>query len=154
MSFELIPTGKNHIESIAELEKMCFSVPESKKSLEESLQSDMALYFTAFSDGAFVGYITSYVSFDTADILSIAVAEEHRRKGFGRMIMLGFIGECKKRGIARITLEVRQSNSAAKGLYESIGFFAVGKRKGYYTLPKEDAVLYDLDITSAKISNY
>lgn len=144
--FSLVPTTSEHIESIALLESLCFSLPESKQSLEQSLLSDMAMYYTAFYKGSFVGYITSYVSLDTADILSVAVSTEHRKMGIGRRILDGFIACCKERGLAKITLEVRQSNTPAIRLYEAVGFVRVGLRKGYYTKPKEDAVLYDLDL--------
>lgn len=144
MGFELIPMRDCDIPFVAMLEKKNFSMPESEKSLSESLHSDMALYFTALYDGVQVGYITSYVSLDTADILSVAVDEAYRRRGIGRSIIRSFAKECRSRGLALVTLEVRQSNAPARGLYESEGFVAVGVRKGYYKLPTEDAVLYDL----------
>ena len=49
-------------------------------------------------------------------------------------------------GAVKMTLEVRQSNTAARNLYEKKGFQAVGKRAKYYTQPVEDAVLYDMEL--------
>ncbi len=146
MEFKLVPMTREHIPFVARLERENFSVPESEQSLLETLKSDIALYFTAFCGDTPVGYITAYVSLDTADILSVAVEGEYRRKGYGRRIIRSFADICRQRGLSLVTLEVRQSNIPARTLYESEGFISVGVRKGYYKLPKEDAVLYDLNL--------
>ena len=54
--------------------------------------------------------------------------------------------EGKSRGLSKLCLEVRASNAAALSLYEKNGFYRVGIRRGYYTAPKEDAVLLDKDL--------
>jgi ribosomal-protein-alanine N-acetyltransferase len=45
-------------------------------------------------------------------------------------------------------LEVRESNSAARALYASRGFLAVGRRRGYYRSPVEDALVLRRDATA------
>ena len=47
----------------------------------------------------------------------------------------------------RITLEVRESNAPAIGLYQKLGFVEVGRRKNYYEKPREDAILMDLNLS-------
>ena len=51
------------------------------------------------------------------------------------------MGEGRKRGVNRFTLEVRVSNKAAICLYEKLGFFTVGVRKNFYSKPAEDAAI-------------
>ena len=51
------------------------------------------------------------------------------------------IADARDRGLAFLTLEVRQSNAPARALYESCGFAVVGTRRGYYEKPREDALL-------------
>jgi len=49
--------------------------------------------------------------------------------------------EAVRRGARNLTLEVRVSNEAAKGLYRRFGLAPAGIRKGYYVETKEDAII-------------
>ena len=87
-----------------------------------------------------------YVAADAAEINNIAVFPEYRRRGAATALINGLVDACNERGVKKLSLDVRESNTAALCLYEKNGFFRVGKRRGYYTAPKEDAVLLDKDI--------
>ena len=52
----------------------------------------------------------------------------------------------RQNNITFITLEVRESNLAAISLYKSLGFFEVGRLKGYYDSPKEDGLILRVDL--------
>ena len=54
--------------------------------------------------------------------------------------------EVVEAGVRALYLEVRESNSAARALYESLGFEQVGRRRGYYQYPSEDALLLRRDL--------
>ena len=69
---------------------------------------------------------------DEAEILTIAVAPEARRRGAARAMLRAAIAEATARGAATLFLEVSSANSVARALYESEGFGQVGKRRGYY----------------------
>jgi ribosomal-protein-alanine N-acetyltransferase len=56
------------------------------------------------------------------------------------------IDQVKFQGARLITLEVRPSNSAALALYKKLGFRLLGIRKGYYTIPPEDALVLGLHL--------
>jgi ribosomal-protein-alanine N-acetyltransferase len=43
-------------------------------------------------------------------------------------------------------LEVRESNTAARRLYASRGFEEMGRRRGYYKRPAEDAIVLRLEM--------
>ncbi|MBI2351619.1 MAG: GNAT family N-acetyltransferase, partial [Deltaproteobacteria bacterium] len=58
------------------------------------------------------------------------------------------IGEAKRNGSSRVTLEVRRSNDAAQRLYDSLGFVERGVRKGYYSADGEDALAMVLEFDS------
>ncbi|MEE3378515.1 MAG: ribosomal protein S18-alanine N-acetyltransferase, partial [Lachnospiraceae bacterium] len=80
-----------------------------------------------------------------ADILNITVRPEARRQGIATQL-LGKIGELSEpRGVTVIHLEVRESNTPARTLYEKLGFTVDGIRKNYYERPRENAVLMTLD---------
>ena len=69
------------------------------------------------------------------EILQIVVDGAHRRQGLARLL-LDFLPPEKD-----IFLEVRAGNTAARALYERVGFEQVGLRKNYYAHPVEDAIL-------------
>jgi ribosomal-protein-alanine N-acetyltransferase len=69
-----------------------------------------------------------------------------RRRGIARKMIDLLAGYAEKCDVCSILLEVRQSNTPARTLYEDIGFKAVGVRKNYYKNPVENAILMDLRI--------
>ena len=83
---------------------------------------------------------------DEGQILNIATHPDHRRRGYGRLIMNEIIEHSRNKGITFITLEVRESNIPAIALYESLGFYNVGRLKGYYSTPKEDGLILRKDL--------
>ena len=66
---------------------------------------------------------------------------DYRRLGVGSMLLEAVIERAKKLGLSILTLEVRQSNIAAQGLYRKYGFEEIGVRKRYYSDNNEDAVI-------------
>ena len=77
-----------------------------------------------------------------ADMMNVAVSPAYRRQGIGRALVLALCEALKTRMQATVlTLEVRDSNAAAIALYQGFGFEEVGRRKNYYDLPKEDALI-------------
>jgi ribosomal-protein-alanine N-acetyltransferase len=69
---------------------------------------------------------------EECDLLNIAVAEEYRRAGLGKIMLSRLTIGAKRRGAEKMFLEVRQSNAAARGLYLQAGFEEIGVRKKYY----------------------
>ena len=131
---------------IAELEKLCFSSPWSEAELISSASLSYAVYYTAYTDGIIAGYAGMYAVCDTGSINNIAVFPQYRRRGVATALIEKLAEEGKKRGLLKLSLEVRASNTAACALYEKNGFCRVGVRRGYYTAPKEDAVLLDKEL--------
>jgi ribosomal-protein-alanine acetyltransferase len=77
-------------------------------------------------------------------IENVVVAASVRGKGVGRALLHAITVAARAERAERITLEVRESNLAARRLYEKFGFAQCGLRSGYYGNPDEAAVLYDL----------
>ena len=78
---------------------------------------------------------------DDAEIESLAVSTAWQRQRVGVRLCEQMMAWAKERGAARILLEVRVSNGAARGLYASLGFREEAVRRRYYREPDEDAVL-------------
>lgn len=132
---------EEHIKAVAQLEKECFSEPWSEKSLLDEIDNPDAYFIVETENGEVVGYAGMHTPCGDCYIDNIAVFEKHRGKGYGERLTLSLIEKARELGDF-ISLEVRQSNAPAIGLYEKLGFLVVGKRKNFYTSPREDAVIY------------
>ena len=84
-----------------------------------------------------------------ADIQTIAVVEDARRHGLGRVLLLRLIDVARERGATELFLEVRADNPGAKSLYVSLGFEEIAVRPGYYG-GVVDAVIMRLGIPGPK----
>ena len=128
--------------AVSVMENECFSEPWSLKMFAESLASPIYRFFVAEEDGIVTGYAGMYIALDEADIVNIAVTPGKRRQGIADGLMDLMIFEAAEAHVEYLHLEVRESNTAARNLYEKKGFHEVGRRKRYYRLPEEDAILY------------
>ena len=135
---EIIPMNESHVAAVAALEKANFSEPWSENSVRGELTNKLALWLVAVEDGEVVGYVGSQTVLQEADMMNIAVADTHRRRGIAKMLVEELI---RQLDAYQLTLEVRASNAPAISLYEALGFQQVGLRKNYYRKPKEDALI-------------
>jgi ribosomal-protein-alanine N-acetyltransferase len=96
----------------------------------------------ALGDGR--GIALGRVAADEAELLTIAVAPEHRRTGHGRALLAAFEARATAAGAATAYLEVAADNAAAIALYGARGYAEAGRRKGYYKSPqgrRTDAII-------------
>jgi ribosomal-protein-alanine N-acetyltransferase len=78
------------------------------------------------------------------EIENMAVSGPARRHGLGTRLLGEFLDRARLGGAEMVFLEVRESNHAARALYEKWAFVQSGRRKGYYCVPEEDAITYCL----------
>jgi [ribosomal protein S18]-alanine N-acetyltransferase len=88
----------------------------------------------------FLGLGCYWAILDEAHITLLGILPAHQRQGLGRWLLLHLLEDAWERGMSRATLEVRISNQRAIGLYESLGFSPLGRRKRYYS-DGEDALI-------------
>ena len=136
---------KKHLHGIAELETLCFASPWSEQALE-LLLSDSAFGMVSEEDGAVCSYASLTIALDEGEILNVATHPSHQRQGHARRVLLALMEEAKQRGLVRLTLEVRDSNTSAQNLYSSLGFEVCGRRKDFYRFPREDALIMEKTI--------
>lgn len=141
MNFTVKIMKEEHISSIAELEKQCFSQPWSENALREELDNENSHFLVALGD-ELAGYIGVQEICGEAYITNVAVFENHRKQGIGRALLKAACDGAESRKCEFITLEVRESNSSAIALYESEGFEIAGTRKNFYSDPTENGVIY------------
>ena len=139
----IVPMAAEHLDEIARLEQICFSRPWSRRMLAEELENQCAAFLTALEPdtGKVLGYAGLLVVADEGYITNVAVFPEYRRRGVAAQLIQVFCDFAQGNHLAFLTLEVRPSNAAAISLYNSFGFEEVGRRKNYYELPKEDALI-------------
>lgn len=87
------------------------------------------------------GYICGRIVYPEAEIFKLVVLPAYRRQGVGRMLLHESVWLLRQKGIRKCFLELRQSNLAARALYEEAGFSGISTRKAYYAEPREDAVI-------------
>ena len=130
------------LDDIYELDMQTFAMPWSKEALSyDILENDNAFVIVAEYEGEFAGYADIWTVLDEADLNSIAVRVDFRRKGIGDAIMLAMTEMLSANGVATINLEVRVSNMPAIKLYKKYGFNECGVRPGYYLDNGEDALI-------------
>ena len=91
-----------------------------------------------------VGFVAGWIVEDELHINTLASRRDYRRIGVGRSLMEAAIDEARYRGALSVLLEVRASNEAAQLLYRNLGFKFAGRRRDYYRLPTEDALVMKL----------
>ena len=130
--------SREHLSEVASIEEMSFSLPWSLESLELML-TEQASALVALEDGRVLGYVGMMCVLDEGQIINVAVHPDARRRGVGRTLMQAAEAYAKERGIVFLSLEVRESNFAARSMYSSLGWEEQGIRKGFYSHPVENA---------------
>ena len=140
--FIILPMFLEDIEAVLEIERSAFSFPWPQDSFyQEIVNNDYAYYFTIRLKGEnkIVGYGGIWVLFDEAHITTLAVYSSYRQVGAGSLLLSHLLQEALSRGARQVFLEVRDSNVAARALYEKYNFTVIGRRNKYYY--HEDALL-------------
>lgn len=129
-------------EGIAELERRIFPDPWDWRSVSDLITTEGAMCFTAADDGGrVVAYVIGRLIPPEGEIYRVAVAPEHRRRGIAYRLLDYAVKTSRGDGLENIFLEVRSMNTAAIKLYSAYGFAEVGRRRGYYRNPTDDAII-------------
>ena len=138
----IVPMTADHLDEVAELERICFSTPWSRNMLAEELDNYLSAFLVALDDNDKVaGYAGLQAVLDEGYITNVAVDPACRRQGVANQLLQVFDSFARGNHLAFLTLEVRPSNAAAIALYQGFGFAEAGRRRNYYDLPKEDALI-------------
>jgi len=129
---------------LAALERQCFTDPWSARGLREMLESAPVFTLVAEDGGDIVGYAMARSAAETGEILNLAVDPERRREGIAAALIDAILEGLVARQVGEVYLEVRESNHAARALYQGRGFGVAGMRRAYYRNPTEDALVLRL----------
>ncbi len=132
---------------ICEIERECFGDEAwSAESIRSFLSGERVMVIAARVGGKIIGMACAATICGETEIMKVAVLDRYRRKGIGGGILRRLIDDCSSLGTDRFLLEVREGNDGARRLYESIGFTEYGRRHAYYSTPREDAVLMEMNV--------
>jgi len=136
-------TDESSIERLVELNTEAFTHPWTKEMfLEEIRRPERSYLLGVFAHSRkVVGYCSVWRVADTLQVNSIAVTETYQGRGVGCALLDEVVTLGRHLAAVSVSLEVRSSNEAARGLYKRYHFKEVGKRSGYYRQPTEDAVI-------------
>ncbi len=129
------PIGAGAAPPLARLHALAFDTPWNEAQLVQSLQAPFAFALQARSATALLGFILAHAAAGEAEVLTLAVDPAARRLGAGRALVEAAAGAALAAGAQMLWLEVAEDNAAARALYESAGFQAAGRRRGYYRRP-------------------
>ncbi|MEK7742722.1 MAG: ribosomal protein S18-alanine N-acetyltransferase [Nitrospirota bacterium] len=132
---------ESDLPSVVAIERLSFSTPWSETLFFNEIYKQRSIPKVAVIGDRIAGYICANHVADEGHILNLAVHPDFRRRGIANTLVENILKELKENACRFLYLEVRASNNAARKLYEGFGFSVVGTRKGYYTEPKEDAVI-------------
>jgi len=134
--------GPADIDAVAAIEKSAFTDPWPKIAFKEMLDvSNRINLVLLMPDGAIGGYVLAQTGADELQIQNIAVAPPYRRRQLGSLLLARAEEEGVARGALCSVLDVRATNEAALGLYQSVGYRMIGRRKNYYRYPICDALV-------------
>jgi ribosomal-protein-alanine N-acetyltransferase len=146
--------------AIAAIERVSFSDPWTLDALASTLALRHIRFLVAeeidpsarvgaaggAGAAALLGYVVALITGDEGEIADLAVAPSARRRGVGGALLDRVVRDAAESGVGALYLEVRESNAVAIALYRSRGFGAVGRRRGYYRHPSEDALVLRREI--------
>ncbi|MEK6256517.1 MAG: ribosomal protein S18-alanine N-acetyltransferase [Chloroflexota bacterium] len=136
------------LEAVMAIEEQLFAAPWSIISYRFEVQNQTSQNWVVEvqeDDGKrVIGMIVVWLLADKAYIANIGVEQAYQRQGIGCRLLKRALESCTRMGAKTASLEVRESNRAAKGMYAQFGFEQVGRNQGYYQDNNEDALLFTL----------
>ena len=131
-----------HLPDVVRIERDSYPDPWSRDSFSRELAAQpVSVPLVAIRSEAVVGFVVAWFVVDEAHIGNVAVSPQERGNGIGRMMMQYLEEQAIDRGCTYGSLEVRESNVAAKQLYARMGYRPIGRRKEYYRHSEEDAIV-------------
>jgi ribosomal-protein-alanine N-acetyltransferase len=142
----------DEIDDVMAVERACFTNPWTEEMHRAELANpDRSHFLLARAGDQVVGACTYWRVLDEIHINNIAVVPAFRRAGIGSALLARVLQEGRAGGAARVLLEVRRSNEAARRLYGRAGFVLTQIRRRYYSDPDEDALVLTCDLSSADV---
>lgn len=137
MSITVEDASFGDLDKLYQIETECFEEEAFTKSQIARLLGDYnSISLVARVDGQIVGFVIGVIYADRealhGHIYTIEVLPACRRRGIGEKLLLEIESVFRQKDVEALSLEVREDNVAAIGLYRKLGYETVGKLKNYY----------------------
>ncbi|HUP48091.1 MAG TPA: ribosomal protein S18-alanine N-acetyltransferase [Thermoanaerobaculia bacterium] len=129
---EIRAAREDDLDAIQRLEAACFPVPWRREFFAGELRQSGRVCLVATHEGRLIGYVFAMTVIDEMHINKIAVAGLHRRRRIAVALMDRCLDAARRRGVALMSLEVRESNAGAQEFYLHLGFERSYVRPRYY----------------------
>lgn len=143
---KIVRLEEKYIDACCTVENECFSRPWSRLSFEGELKNKTSVFFVCLESGEVIGCAAMNDALGEGFISKVAVRKDFRRRGAAKALLKKFESYALENSMFSLTLEVRESNFAARALYLGEGFKDVGRRKNFYSSPDEDAIIMTKDM--------
>lgn len=132
---------ESDLPEVLAIEGASFTVPWSEATFRDLLANEEARALVVEREGSVGGYAVFWRVGGEAELGDLAVDVSCRRRGIGGRLLEHAEAAAREAGAGSLFLEVRESNEAARALYRAAGYQLVGRRRGYYRYPVEDALI-------------
>ncbi|HCT56124.1 MAG TPA: ribosomal-protein-alanine N-acetyltransferase [Gemmatimonas aurantiaca] len=134
------------VDVVSGIEARSFSDPWPPNAFTVLLRRAHArLRVAVDAQGSVVGYCALLIALDEREVANICVDPSVRGKGVAGVLLDEALASADETLASAVFLEVRESNTPARRLYAARGFRMVGRRRGYYQHPDEDALVLRRD---------
>lgn len=132
--------------AVLAIEREQFSNPWSDEHFQAELANSFSQFYVAVDqeNSVLAGFLIFWRLEAELELHKIAVLKACQRRGYGSCLLDFFITIARSWHCQHALLEVRASNVAAIQLYEKYAFQRIGRRHDYYSLPAEDALVFQL----------
>lgn len=127
------------LDQVMTIERQSFKTPWSMASFKAELKKKYGINLVADYQKEIKGYLVAWKIDHEMHIANLAVSKLWQRNGIATNLLRKL--ELDYNDVEWMGLEVRESNMAARALYQKLGFIHAGVRKDYYADEGEDAVL-------------
>lgn len=127
----IAPVGVDACEALASLHARAFDKSWSGAEIAKMLENPAVVALVAGGETP-EGFILAWTVAGDAEVLTVAVVPEARRRGVGAALVNAAIAAVLARGASSMHLEVAEPNQAARALYAKLGFTEAGRRRDYY----------------------
>ena len=128
------------VDQVVSIELEAFATPWKADTFRSLINRDNVVTLVLeLLEGEVVGYAVLWCVLEQGELANLAIRETHRGRGLGSRLLDEVLDVARSKAISSLYLEVRASNDRAAALYAQRGFVEIGRRKGYYDRPREDA---------------
>lgn len=155
-SLSLRPATLDDLSTVEVIEQASHLLPWNQDHFKMELEKPYSHFLVLTdddTDSKIFGYIVYWLMFDECQILNVVVDLPYRGQGHGKRLMRQAVSAASRKGIKKVTLDVRKSNLSAIQLYQGLGFVITQIRKSFYS-NGEDAYQMLIELDGDKVIEF